>query len=86
MVLTAAMCPIRANNVLELVLTSENSMIDCVKVIDNFATSDHKILLWKTQCKTKLHNSNIMKYAYHKAYYLSMDEWLIIKLHLCDLL
>jgi hypothetical protein len=61
--------PTRGNNVLDLVLTSEHSMIDNVEVKEHFATSDPNILMWKVLCKTELHISNNKRYAYHRADY-----------------
>jgi hypothetical protein len=68
--------PTRGNNILDLVLTSESSMVDTVEVREHFATSDHNVLMWKVQCKTELHESSTVRYAYHKANYNTMNEWL----------
>ena len=35
--------PTRGSNVLDLVLTSESSMVDTVEVREHFATLDHKV-------------------------------------------
>ena len=68
--------PTRGSNILDLVLTSESSMVDTVEVREHFATSDHNILMWKVQCKTEMHASSSVRYAYHKADYNNMNRWL----------
>ena len=61
--------PTREKNVLDLIFTSEEGMIEDLEVREHFSTSDHNILCWKLITKTELLNYNVARYNYSRADY-----------------
>ena len=68
--------PTRLANILDLVLISEPGMIEEVQVKEHFSTSGHNILVWHLKCEAKVSKSEMKKFAYHRADYKAMNEWL----------
>jgi ribonuclease P/MRP protein subunit RPP40 len=66
----------RGANTLDLVLTSEETMIENLEIKEHLGTSDHNIVTWKLICKTDMSRTNTKYYAFKKADYLGMNEWL----------
>jgi len=51
-------------------------MVDSIEVREHFATSDHNVLMWEVSCKSEPNTSDNIRYAYHKADYKALNEWL----------
>src|SRR6267154_294175 len=68
--------PTRDKNVLDLVFTSEEAMIENLEVKEHFSTSDHNIVCWNLISKNEMPLSNVMKYNYSKADYAKIIEHL----------
>ena len=52
--------PTRYDNILDLVLSSEEDMVEELFVLKHLANSDHNIITWKTTCETAI-NKNFRK-------------------------
>ena len=52
--------PTRYDNILDLVLSSEENMVEDLLVLEHLANSDHNIITWKTTCETVI-NKNCRK-------------------------
>ena len=66
--------PTRENSVLDLVITDEPGMIDCVNVCGLFSTSDHNVLCWTTNVVARTtKNSDVIR-NYNKAYIASIRK------------
>ena len=57
--------PTRGDNILDLVLSSEQGMIEELKVIEHLANSDHNIVLFKAVVSTVNSLSVAAKYNYN---------------------
>ena len=64
----------RKNAVLDLVLTSEPDMVDCVSVLDSLGTSDHNILEWTVQLNPQTLSSKYSYLDYSKADFAAMRQ------------
>ena len=67
--------PTRLNNILDLVISSNENMVDDVKVLEHLGNSDHNILVWNLICDVGLIKNQKPYRKYHKADYESMREW-----------
>ena len=73
--------PTRGNNILDLVISSEANMVEDLKVIEHFATSDHNMVEFNLLVKSKVHDVLIYKYNFSKGNYddirnnLSEIDW-----------
>lgn len=56
-----------SNTILDLVFTDEPEMVDEVEILGNFATSDHHMLLWKTEICAPRNDSQATTKDYRKA-------------------
>jgi len=68
--------PTRDKNVLDLVFTSEEAMIEDLEVKEHFSTSDHNIICFNLISKTDMPLSNVIKYNYSRADYVKIIEYL----------
>ena len=68
--------PTRGLNVLDLILTSEEGMIDNVTVNEHLSNSDHNILLFNLVLKTTTHTSKQIKYNFNRGDYTGMNNLL----------
>ena len=68
--------PTRGTNILDLVLTSEESMVEELQVLQHLANSDHNIILFKLVCSTVIKSNCIVKNDYNKGDYCKMNEFL----------
>ena len=68
--------PTRSDNILDLVFTSEEGMVDDVQVKEHLANSDHNIIVWRLICKTELNKDNKTLYNFNKADYTAMQSFL----------
>lgn len=70
--------PTRENNVLDLVFSSEESMVENVKVREHFSSSDHNVITWTLNCKTVLakNHSSSTRYDYSKADFGQINTFL----------
>lgn len=59
-------------NVLDLVMTNEQGMIDSINFREPIGKSDHLVLDWEYRCYTQHGDSQQMKYLYDKADYNGM--------------
>ena len=66
--------PTRDKNVLDLVFTSEEAMIENLEVKGHFSTSDYNIVCWNLISKTEMPLSNVPKYNYSEADYAKIIE------------
>ena len=64
--------PTRGNNILDLVLSSEQNMIEEVEVECPVSNSDHNVLLFKLNCKTEWVKKMMKNYRYDKGDYISI--------------
>jgi hypothetical protein len=68
--------PTRQKNTLDLILTSEENMIEDVVVREHLGNSDHNIVTWKLVYKTEINRGDKQLYAFNKADYRGMNEFL----------
>lgn len=68
--------PTRDKNILDLVFTSEESMIDNIEVREHLSTSDHNILCWNLITKTEISSSNAVRYNFSKGDYSKINKHL----------
>ena len=64
------------NNVLDLVLTSEEAMIENLEIKENLSTSDHNIIYWHLITKTEMHQNTATKFNFSRADYANLMECL----------
>ena len=60
--------PTRGKNILDLVFTSEENMIENLSIGEHFGTSDHQIIRWN-MLAYKVIEKQIKSYKYNKGYY-----------------
>lgn len=68
--------PTRAANTLDVVLTSDTSLVTCLKPVENFASSDHVSLSFSVLSPTSLAEDRTLIYDYTKADFTSMNNHL----------
>ena len=66
--------PTRYDNILDLVLSSEENMVDELFVLEHLANSDHNIITWKTTCETVINKNFRKTFVFHKADYDKINE------------
>src|SRR5260221_2016005 len=59
----------RGNNILDLVFTTEKSMVDSIEVIEHFAKSDHEIVIFDLVAETDIKELIQYKYCFYRAKY-----------------
>ena len=67
--------PTRGNNILDLVLCSENSIVQNLTVGEPFATSDHQIIRFDLIVSKELATENTVAYNYFKADYDKIRDY-----------
>ena len=65
--------PTRGSNILDLVLSTEQNMIEEVEVECPVSNSDHNVLLFKMICKTEWVKKRMKNYRYDKGDYISIN-------------
>jgi hypothetical protein len=65
--------PTRKKNILDLVFTSEENMIENLSVGEHFGTSDHQIIRWNMRAY-KVVQKQIKRYNYNKGNYDNMKD------------
>jgi ribonucleases P/MRP protein subunit RPP40 len=68
--------PTRENNILDLVLTSDSSIISNVTVGEPFESSDHQIIRWQLIGITNMIKNNVANFNYFKADYHEIRTWI----------
>jgi ribonucleases P/MRP protein subunit RPP40 len=68
--------PTRENNILDLVLSSEEGMVEDLQVLEHLANSDHNIVKFKLVHATASVSSCQVKFDYNKGDYIQMNSWL----------
>jgi hypothetical protein len=68
--------PTREKNILDLVFTSEEGMVENVEIKEHFSTSDHNIVCWNLITKTDMLQTNTLKYNYSRANYVKINNYL----------
>jgi hypothetical protein len=68
--------PTRENNILDLVFTSESSMVENLEIKEHLSTSDHNIICWDLICKTDISQTSVIKYNYSTADYVKINKHL----------
>ena len=66
--------PTREDSILDLVITDEPDMIDEVKVLGHFSSSDHNALYWTTNVAVKKVSTNRLIRDFNKADIASMKK------------
>jgi hypothetical protein len=66
--------PTRGDNILDLVFTSEDNMVENIEVREHFSSSDHNIIVWTLNCKTVMNENHMINYDYTKADYVKINE------------
>jgi Endonuclease-reverse transcriptase len=64
----------RGSNILDLILTSEPSMINEIKVGCPISNSDHNVLTWNISLCTCIDKTNVINHNFHKADYTKINE------------
>jgi len=64
--------PTRGNNILDLVLTTEEGMVSDVIVTCPIATSDHNVVKFQLHCSTDHKNYSVIWLDYNKGNYLQL--------------
>ena len=54
---TACFEPFRYGNILDLILSSEENMVEDLFVLEHLANSDHNVITWKTTCETVINKN-----------------------------
>ena len=68
--------PTRGNNILDLVLSSNENMVENLTVKEPFGTSDHNVVLFHAITKTELQQWRSVYYDYRKGNYEGMKGYL----------
>jgi hypothetical protein len=68
--------PTRDKNCLDLVFTTEQSMVENLRVVEHFSTSDHNIVTWDLLTDIEVNESVGYKYCFYKADYSHMSTFL----------
>ena len=66
--------PTRYDNILDLVLSSEENMVEDLFVLEHLANSDHNIITWKTTCEMVINKNFRKTFVFHKADYEKINE------------
>lgn len=66
--------PTRANNILDLVFTSEEGMVEDVKVAEHLSNSDHNIISFSLKCKTVINTCTKSIPNFKKADFVSLKQ------------
>ena len=66
--------PTRGRNILDLVLTSEENMVEDLEVREPIANSDHNLIVFRLIHKTEEEEEKKIKYNYDKANYEIIKE------------
>ena len=64
--------PTRGSNILDLLLCTEQNMIEEVEIKCPVSNSDHNVLLFKLNCKTEVIKNLLKNYRYDKGDYVNM--------------
>ncbi|MGE5822757.1 MAG: reverse transcriptase domain-containing protein [Nitrososphaerota archaeon] len=67
--------PTREKNILDLVIVSNDSMINRVEVRERLGISDHNVLTWELKCDICMAKRRQPYRQFHKADYSEMREW-----------
>ena len=68
--------PTRAENVLDIVLSSEKELVDNVKILEPFGNSDHNQIHFDINVKSESKNKKTYKRNFHKGKYKDMRKYL----------
>lgn len=68
--------PTREDNILDLIISSEEGMVDALTVDEHFANSDHNMVNFNFVFETVVHKFNMTRYAYNKGDYSGLSETL----------
>lgn len=68
--------PTRNRNVLDLVISSDEKLVENVQVIEHLGNSDHNSITWELKCNIKVETNKQPYRQYHKANYDEMRCWL----------
>ena len=68
--------PTRNNNILDLIITSDISLIEKISVMEHLGNSDHNILTWKLICRVDTGDNKLPVRQYNKANYDDIRDWL----------
>jgi len=63
-------------DILDLVLSSEEGIIEDLEVLERFSNSDHKIVKFKLVASTTCNHSTQVRYDFNKGNYEDMNRWL----------
>jgi len=61
--------PTRQNNILELVISSNENMVNDVEILEHLGNCDHKLIVWKLICAVGLNTNKKLVKKYYKADY-----------------
>ena len=67
--------PTRDKNILDLILTSDVSMVENIEIIEHLGNSDHNIVTWKLINNIEIIRNNSPVRLYHKANFDAMRTW-----------
>ena len=68
--------PTRGNNILDLVLSSEEGMVEDLQVCEHLANSDHNMTSFKLVCSTIISDTSRIVYDFNKGNYVKMNDML----------
>lgn len=68
--------PTRGENILDLVLTSDENMVECLQVREPFGTSDHNVITFELICSVEMQNWKQEYYDYRHGDYKGMCKYL----------
>jgi len=66
--------PTREGNILDLVISNEISMVEEIKLLEHFSTSDHNIVEFQLVLKTGVCDAVIYKYDFLEATIMLLKE------------
>jgi hypothetical protein len=67
--------PGRENNILDVVNSSELSLVDKVEVLECLGNSDHYIIVWELICIVSIGKSKLQIKKFHEGNYEGMKIW-----------
>ena len=68
--------PTRGNNILDLVLSTEEGMVEDLNICGQLANSDHNMIMYKLVCKTISSTNSCLRLDYSKGDYAKLTNLL----------
>jgi len=68
--------PTRGKNILDLILTSDPTMVEEVEVTCPISNSDHNLLSWRINCGVEAVKHNVINFSYNRGNYEKISNFL----------